>query len=99
MQDENFTCSSNLVINLFNETSEYFILYDWYRSTYIIRGKSQLVELNCLCEDVKEVAEFINCDKHKPVTVSRLICNKLPYDVNDVSYDNLDNKIKSMNQL
>ena len=75
----------------------YYVLYDWYRCTYLIKGRYKLNNKYTNFKYVyfqtmtsNDVAKFIKMfEPTETVTVLFYSCSCLPYDVDDITHNEL----------
>lgn len=74
----------------------YYVLYDWYRCTYLIKGRyrrnkyTNFKYVYFQTTTSIDVAKFIQMfEPEKTVTVNFYSCSCLPYDVDDITHDEL----------
>jgi hypothetical protein len=82
-----------LHVNLKHQNTGCYVLYDWYRSSYLIRFEydEYTTAVDYSCETAKQAAAFIKLFNSCEETVLQLCsCVKMPYDVHDVTYESLE---------
>lgn len=83
-----------LHVSLKRQNTGCYVLYDWYRSAYLIRfeydDNTPAVD-DYSCKTAKQAAAFIKVFNSREETVLMLCsCVKMPYDVHDVTYKSLE---------
>jgi hypothetical protein len=106
-KDDDYSQSQPVIHIRFGDFS-YYVLYDWYRCTYLIKGRYKCHNkyTNQPTNNYKyvyfqtitsiDVSKFIKMfEPTETVTIHFYSCSCLPYDVDDISHDELYNMYES----